>query len=511
MGSFGTVVFIHNEKQKTKEEFTEEFCKSMEKRGYKRATEKSGSSYVLVFSENSDWVTLKRTAYEDDRAAVMEDSGWFAENMQTHCISIEIVDSDFANLSLYCQSKEVTDLAVVGDPTGYMGGNPSSVKRGTKVYWKPLLKEGSTWEQFQEVLAADHTFAEDGLDEMAPLLGMDMGSMDADGLSSNGDEPNTMVLYFSSAESSLKKIQPVLRRNAGSLSADESQPDKNGKRTVILNFRKKFRKPSLSAVFKQVFGEGLKEHGFDKIKGKQPYFVRVIGDEIIHIVTCMSNWCGDRGYKEFSIWGAAGTIYRGAIDFHSSPENSTWGLQDLSTFYTKTHETDFDNEYRVKLASFMYKEDDENSLYNQMKYALEETEKIMLPILDQIEDTESSLEYFFAIGTISFSSPVYEENRGDFAPGEFDDSLLLVQMNNHDDFRNMCQKELEKDYEAIKRGISNWSREKAQQEKEEYRLRIVALRDRIYNNPELYEKALAELKRRKQANQEVLRYYNLIS
>lgn len=53
MGSFDTAVFIRNEKQMTKEEFTEEFCKSMEKRGYKRGTEKSGSKYSLVFAEGS--------------------------------------------------------------------------------------------------------------------------------------------------------------------------------------------------------------------------------------------------------------------------------------------------------------------------------------------------------------------------------------------------------------------------------------------------------------------------
>ncbi len=115
MGNFSTAVFIRNEKQMTKEEFAEEFCKSMEKRGYKRGTEKSGSSYVLVFSENSDWVTLKRKAYGSDRYAVMEDSGWFSEGLQTACVSISLVDSDFATLELYTRSKVQTDFSVLGD------------------------------------------------------------------------------------------------------------------------------------------------------------------------------------------------------------------------------------------------------------------------------------------------------------------------------------------------------------------------------------------------------------
>lgn len=70
MGNFNTAVFIRNEKQMTKEEFTEEICKCMESRGYKRASAKSGSPYKFTFSEH----------------------------LQTSCIGIELVDSDFAEL-----------------------------------------------------------------------------------------------------------------------------------------------------------------------------------------------------------------------------------------------------------------------------------------------------------------------------------------------------------------------------------------------------------------------------
>lgn len=51
---------------------------------------------------------------------------------------------------------------------------------------------------------------------------------------------------------------------------------------------------TLNTVFKKVFGEGLKEYGFVKVKGRQPYLVRVIGGEIIHVITCRNEWCGER-------------------------------------------------------------------------------------------------------------------------------------------------------------------------------------------------------------------------
>ncbi len=47
----------------------------------------------------------------------------------------------------------------------------------------------------------------------------------------------------------------------------------------------------LNTVFKQVFSEGLKDQGFQKIKGRQPYLVRVVeGGEIIHVISCRNLW-----------------------------------------------------------------------------------------------------------------------------------------------------------------------------------------------------------------------------
>ena len=39
---------------------------------------------------------------------------------------------------------------------------------------------------------------------------------------------------------------------------------------------------TLNTAFKQVFGEGLKEYGFVKVKDRQPYLARVMpGNEIV--------------------------------------------------------------------------------------------------------------------------------------------------------------------------------------------------------------------------------------
>ncbi len=415
----------------------------MEKRGYKRGTEKSGSSYVLVFSENSDWVTLKRKAYGSDRYAVMEDSGWFSEGLQTACVSISLVDSDFATLELYTRSKVQTDFSVLGDASGYLGDREQPL--GVRKYWEPFLKEGFTWEQFQNVLTGSYTFAEDGLDEMAPYLGMDMGCMGSDELSSGGDESNTIVLYF----------------------------------------RKAARTPSLNTVFKQVFGEGLKEQGFVKIKGKQPYLVRMVGDEIIHVITCMDEWCGDRGFKEFIIYASVATVYRKKIDLTVKPEDIEFQFESLSSFYSKNSTAeDYDNEYRMKLYSFRYKEDDGQSLQSAMEQALEESIKFIIPVLDQaVTLPDSCLKFFRKFNLTNFYRPEYDVEQQTFSYTAYEDGLLLIHMKNQGHFQN-----------GIPQAIAD---------------PLKVMESRLCSRPEIYEKTMAELKRRKEENQETLRSYGL--
>lgn len=466
MGTFSTAVFIRNGKQMTKEEFAEEFCKSMEKRGYKRATEKSGSKYALAFSEGSDWVMLRRTAYGDGGFTHAEDAGWFSEAMQTHCVSAELVDSDFAVLELYSRSKEQTDMAVLGDASGYWGdGEPS---RGLKKCWEPLLKEGYTWEDFQKVLTAEYVYAEDGLEKMAPLLGIGAGGQDGDG---------------------------------------------NGQDTVNLYFQKGKRMPSLNTVFKQVFGEGLKEHGFVKIKGKQPYLVRVIGDEIIHVIACKNEGAdGEPGYRQFSVWGGVATVYRLSIDLACSPGDNTGWLLTPFYCYSTLHRCtdDFDAEYCMSIYEFSYQKDDGDDLLKKMKNALEVMGREMLPELDKITDLDACIDYFRVFHGSVLNVPVYNEEQDDFGQDDENEGLLYIQADNHDNLVEKYKRFFEELDWKEKKGIKlMWSYEKERRGLESWRAGTVRSRDEIYNNPEIYRKALAELARRKKKNQETLRSYGL--
>lgn len=65
----------------------------------------------------------------------------------------------------------------------------------------------------------------------------------------------------------------------------------------------------VATVFKRVYGEALAPYGFFKIKGRQPYFGRLIGDEIIHIITFKNEYSFNQYYKAFDILGGITTVY----------------------------------------------------------------------------------------------------------------------------------------------------------------------------------------------------------
>ena len=265
----------------------------------------------------------------------------------------------------------------------------------------------------------------------------------------------------------------------------------------------------LNTVFKQVFGEGLKEQGFVKIKGRQPYLVRVIGGEIIHIITCRNEWCGDKGFKEFSILGSVATVYRDPImDLTRSPHATINHLDTLYEIYRDRDPLKFDREYGDSIYSFIYKAGDDISMRSAMEHALEEAKKVMMPFFDGVADLESCTEYFARFKGGLITPPEYNENDGDFG-NEYEEGLLFIKTNNHDDLIEKVRESIDIEIKRYKRQNIPFVPDNMRKHSEEWRIEVVTRRDKIYENPSIYTAALEELERRKCANIESLRSYGL--
>jgi hypothetical protein len=108
--------------------------------------------------------------------------------------------------------------------------------------------------------------------------------------------------------------------------------------------------------------------------------------------------------------------------------------------------------------------------------------------------------------------PKYNQERDEFGYDNDNEGLLYIQSNNHDDFIEEFKKILEERIGLMKIGrpVRNWTVEEEQKRIEEWRLDTVTERDEIYNNPELYAKALEELEKRKARNIEALRACGIV-
>ena len=79
---------------------------------------------------------------------------------------------------------------------------------------------------------------------------------------------------------------------------------------------------SLQTEFVKYYKEKLEPLGFKKVKGRQPYFVRVVNDEILHIFTFMSVSSTEFGYKAFDLMCGIATVYRKEINFSIPPSQN---------------------------------------------------------------------------------------------------------------------------------------------------------------------------------------------
>ena len=247
--------------------------------------------------------------------------------------------------------------------------------------------------------------------------------------------------------------------------------------------------PTLNTVFKQVFGEALAPHGFVKIKGRQPYFVRLIGNEILHIITYMP-----RPNKSFRIIGGVATVYRQRLSLDECPRNNGNWLHGNLHFYRELHPLDeIPGDLFSKLYEFYYSEE---TIHSSIETALEITKEIMLPILDEVVDLESCIQYFEKFGPFMH---LYdnEELVNAYVNNYYDEGLLYIRTNSHDGVKKNMKKYLIEKSQRINKNV------------EEAWLKQISLSDRIFKTPELYAKVLVELEQRKAANTKILRSYGL--
>lgn len=464
MGKFLTALHV---KTKGKEQFIEKFTRLMKKDGYVPCSEDEAAvSYAAAFSEGG-WVTLSNG--DSTTTELSKTAKKIAEGMDTLCFTAEVVDSDFAILNLFAQNGSESRV-IVGDGSGYgIEKAPILVDM-----WKPLIQSGDESE-FVRTLGLENTFVEDTLYDIGKILGI---------------TPSVMTWCYDEFE-------------------EEIGQDGN---VISLSFRKAAEKKlSLNAAFKQVFGEALEPLGFKLIKSKYPYFVRVVNDEIIHYVSVASERADGRGdhgvkYKCFNVFCGVSSVYCGKIDFDKDPSgvDSMHFINNISEIYTKIHWFDLDMKYRASIMRFYYDPTDNNSLIAMLKKVLAAAEMHVLPVIEQAVTLEKCMDYYGIMEY--FMYPSLESGGGD--------ELLCTRLFSADEYVAFTDMHYERELKILERKLADPTENKANIEirinyvmghREEEKKKFY----RIFTDPELQEKAPAELERRKKENLEKLRGYGL--
>ena len=272
---------------------------------------------------------------------------------------------------------------------------------------------------------------------------------------------------------------------------------------------------TFATEIKRVYSDGLLKYGFKKIKGKQPYFVRPVGDEIVHIITYKTEKSFTKGYKRFVVYGGIATVYRAHINLDETPrDNSDW-LYNVYKFYKRSDVENINSDMYDKLTTFSYKEEDEQSMINSIKYSFEMTEKFVIPELDKVINIKECVDFFDKYNTPLLN--VYEKDFGNGQSGyEYCEGLLNIFIYTFDEYAEKKREAHEKWNEIIlhdmKKGINGFTKEDYEIDKEKRKQRMerrIKTFEKMVDDSDEHQRVMEEIERRKTFNIEILRNYGI--
>ena len=456
MGLSSTTQHIRNPEALTKAQFKKAFCEYMKTKGYTTATEDTAElSYALVFTKDRKWVTVLSEDETDPNSTAAE----YAKSLGTYAVMVELVDSDFAELSLFDSTGAHIDTLTLGE--SYL---EDAAPMGEPSAWQPLMV--GSWEQVEAIQNGSYTFAEEAVAEFAPVIGMDGENVLLDN-DSDVDEKKAVTLFFKSA---------------------------------------KEKKLTLDTAFVNVFKTGLGDIGFSHIKiNRHSLFVRIINDDILQIITYRKVSATKRNCKSYELYGGMATLYRRTIDLEETPE--TW-LRDVREYYDHIiPEKERDDRLARSMLTFNCDISNNESMIRDITYSYELADRYMLPVLNNITDLNDCIKYFY-----DFSYDMHEMklaeldkfmNEGIYCKSE---GLLLILT----DFKDDCSKWLQREIKRETKFVSDPERADLIRLKCERKYsEQLEIRNRIQNSLDLKKAAIDLAKQYKTNNLKMLEGYNL--
>lgn len=256
---------------------------------------------------------------------------------------------------------------------------------------------------------------------------------------------------------------------------------------------------SLQTLFVKYYREKLEPLGFKKVKGRQPYFVRVVNDEILHIFTYAGIFSTEYGYRAFNLLCGIATVYKQEINFKATPRNNEDWLRRLGGL-NETKDTQFPVVAIPRNLMEYYYNDENVESIPETTY---EGAKILLSILDKVTDMESALRFIMNNDAkdISFRRMLNEDDY-------FDEEGLYFARKGFD------YKIMDKYFADRRLELKNslWSEDEKREhdhEINEWEEELRENRQKFINNDEDYQRGMELLRKHYNDNIDNLRGYGL--
>ena len=301
-------------------------------------------AYKLFIS--CEWITVCASHWDEPSSARRRESADFSRELCVPCLSV----SEYSLMDNSTISIEYFDTK--GNALDYVRLNVTKQSRKLpEADWSAILSGNFTTKQFNEILKCDYDSAKSVLTALSPYFGIECSKL-LSNYKTNLPKEQIIELYF--------KLKSTYKRKL----------------------------PTVKKAFNDIFGSSLEPLGFVKPKLRQPYFIRMVGDEILHII-------GINDMKSHLVpFGAVATVYRKELHLDKTyRQNETW-LKTAMDFYVENcaGNKEFDN--RIQ-SGFAYQIDlDPLSVSSAVSEALDATLNWILPALDKIQTLKDVLDYY---------------------------------------------------------------------------------------------------------------------
>ena len=186
MGLSVSCIFVQNPQQLSPKELADILRRYMTSQGFVEA-EASGANTALRlrFSASGQWFAV--SPEKENHTALKRCAAIAVGAFQEPVITAELVDSDFAELSLQVANRKKSCRLAIGEP---YGGRTHSDYRQFAAQFPDCLNAA----QLKEICEGDDVFAEDGLAELGNCLNLDIS------LLTENDDAGSAVLYFTKTQ-----------------------------------------------------------------------------------------------------------------------------------------------------------------------------------------------------------------------------------------------------------------------------------------------------------------------